>query len=74
MVLALQSVTLESESMDGGHRDFIAVGTGFDFAEDRATRGNVSNGMDCMFRLDRISEEGRVGDGMESRRYTKRSL
>lgn len=42
VVLALQSVTLESESMTGGHREFIAVGTGFDFAEDRATRGNVS--------------------------------
>ena len=42
-VLALQSVTLESPSTPGGFRDFIAVGTGFDFAEDRATRGNVSD-------------------------------
>ena len=41
VVLALESVKLESDSMPGGFRDFIAVGTGFDFAEDRATRGNV---------------------------------
>lgn len=46
VVLALESVKLESESMPGGYRDFIAVGTGFDFAEDRATRGNVSLSMD----------------------------
>jgi cleavage and polyadenylation specificity factor subunit 1 len=38
----MQSVNLESSSSDSGYRDFIAVGTGFDFAEDRATRGNVS--------------------------------
>jgi len=43
VVLALESVKLESDSMPGGFRDFIAVGTGFDFAEDRATRGNVSH-------------------------------
>ena len=42
VVLALESVKLESDSMPGGFRDFVAVGTGFDFAEDRATRGNVS--------------------------------
>lgn len=41
-VLVMQSVTLESQSDPSGYRDFIAVGTGFDFAEDRATRGNVS--------------------------------
>jgi cleavage and polyadenylation specificity factor subunit 1 len=41
----MQSVTLESGSLPGGYRDFIAVGTGFDFAEDRATRGNVSEVM-----------------------------
>ena len=40
-VLALQSVVLESSSVPGGYRDFIAVGTGFDFGEDRATRGNT---------------------------------
>jgi cleavage and polyadenylation specificity factor subunit 1 len=38
----MQSVNLESASSPSGFRDFIAVGTGFDFAEDRATRGNVS--------------------------------
>lgn len=37
----MESVTLESPSQLSGFRDFIAVGTGFDFAEDRATRGNV---------------------------------
>lgn len=42
-VLALESVMLESPSQPGGFREFIAVGTGFDFAEDRASRGNVSD-------------------------------
>ncbi|EIW66021.1 hypothetical protein TREMEDRAFT_70300 [Tremella mesenterica DSM 1558] len=40
-VLSMQSVLLESSSVPGGYRDFVAVGTGFDFGEDRATRGNV---------------------------------
>ena len=40
-VLCMQSVTLESPSTLTGFRDFIAVGTGFDLAEDRATRGNL---------------------------------
>ncbi|WWD06819.1 protein CFT1 [Kwoniella europaea PYCC6329] len=40
-VLCLESVTLESPGGDGGFRDFIAVGTGFNFGEDRATRGNT---------------------------------
>ena len=38
----MESVSLESPSTPGGFRDYIAVGTGFDFAEDRASRGNVS--------------------------------
>jgi cleavage and polyadenylation specificity factor subunit 1 len=37
----MTSVNLESPSVPSGYRDFIAVGTGFDFAEDRACRGNV---------------------------------
>ena len=37
----MESVSLESPSTPGGFRDFIALGTGFDFAEDRASRGNV---------------------------------
>ena len=40
-VLCMESVNLESPSTSEGFRDFIAVGTGFDFAEDRASRGNV---------------------------------
>ncbi|WVW79420.1 protein CFT1 [Kwoniella bestiolae CBS 10118] len=40
-VLCLESVTLESPGGEGGYRDFIAVGTGFNFGEDRATRGNT---------------------------------
>ncbi|WWC91156.1 uncharacterized protein L201_006097 [Kwoniella dendrophila CBS 6074] len=40
-VLCLESVTLESPGTEGGYRDFIAVGTGFNFGEDRATRGNT---------------------------------
>ncbi|ORX39210.1 cleavage and polyadenylation specific protein [Kockovaella imperatae] len=40
-VLCMQSVILESSSVPTGYRDFIAVGTGFDFGEDRATRGNL---------------------------------
>nr|XP_018259229.1 protein CFT1 [Kwoniella dejecticola CBS 10117]OBR81387.1 protein CFT1 [Kwoniella dejecticola CBS 10117] len=40
-VLCLESVTLESQGTEGGFRDFIAVGTGFNFGEDRATRGNT---------------------------------
>lgn len=40
-VLTMSSVTLESPSTESGTRDFIAVGTGFDLAEDRATRGNL---------------------------------
>ncbi|OCF35639.1 protein CFT1 [Kwoniella heveanensis BCC8398] len=40
-VLCMESVTLESPGANGGYRDFIAVGTGFNFGEDRATRGNV---------------------------------
>ncbi|WVF65469.1 protein CFT1 [Kwoniella sp. CBS 6097] len=40
-VLCMETVTLESPGANGGHRDFIAVGTGFNFGEDRATRGNV---------------------------------
>jgi hypothetical protein len=40
-VLCMTSVNLESPSVASGFRDFIAVGTGFDFAEDRACRGNV---------------------------------
>ena len=39
----MESVSLESPSTADGFRDFIAVGTGFDFAEDRASRGNVSD-------------------------------
>lgn len=42
VILCCQSVSLESGSVPGGFRDFIAVGTGFDFGEDRASRGNVS--------------------------------
>ena len=37
----MKSAWLESLSSPGGHRDFIAVGTGFNFGEDRNTRGNV---------------------------------
>ncbi|WRT69124.1 protein CFT1 [Kwoniella shivajii] len=40
-VLCMESVTLESPGAEGGLRDFIAVGTGFNFGEDRATRGNT---------------------------------
>ncbi|WWC73047.1 protein CFT1 [Kwoniella pini CBS 10737] len=40
-ILCLESVTLESQGAEGGYRDFIAVGTGFNFGEDRATRGNT---------------------------------
>ncbi|WVR09012.1 protein CFT1 [Kwoniella sp. DSM 27419] len=40
-VLCTESVTLESPGAEGGFRDFIAVGTGFNFGEDRATRGNL---------------------------------
>ncbi|WVQ81298.1 protein CFT1 [Cryptococcus sp. DSM 104549] len=40
-VLCMESVMLESPGATGGFRDFIAVGTGFNFGEDRATRGNV---------------------------------
>jgi cleavage and polyadenylation specificity factor subunit 1 len=43
VILCCQSVSLESSSVQGGMRDFIAVGTGFDFGEDRASRGNVSS-------------------------------
>lgn len=41
-VMSMESVNLESPGAPGGYRDFIAVGTGFNFGEDRATRGNVS--------------------------------
>lgn len=41
IVLCLQSVNLESQSTTLGRRDFIAVGTGFNYAEDRASRGGV---------------------------------
>ncbi|WWD21338.1 protein CFT1 [Kwoniella shandongensis] len=40
-VLCMESVKLESPGATGGYRDFIAVGTGFNFGEDRATRGNL---------------------------------
>ena len=40
-VLCMESVTLESPGSTSSYRDFIAVGTGFDFGEDRATRGNL---------------------------------
>nr|ODO03748.1 protein CFT1 [Cryptococcus depauperatus CBS 7855] len=40
-VMSMESVTLESPGAPGGYRDFIAVGTGFNFGEDRATRGNT---------------------------------
>ncbi|TYJ59069.1 protein CFT1 [Cryptococcus floricola] len=40
-VMSMESVTLESIGAPGGYRDFIAVGTGFNFGEDRATRGNT---------------------------------
>lgn len=40
--MSMESVNLESPGAPGGYRDFIAVGTGFNFGEDRATRGNVS--------------------------------
>ena len=47
-VLCMESVSLESPSTADGLRDFIAVGTGFDFAEDRASRGNVSGAVSRM--------------------------
>ncbi|KAK4687316.1 cleavage and polyadenylation specificity factor subunit 1, partial [Tremellales sp. Uapishka_1] len=40
-VLCVESVNLESSSSVTGFKDFIAVGTGLNFAEDRASRGNV---------------------------------
>lgn len=40
-VLCVESVTLESSSSPTGFRDFIAVGTGKNFGEDRATSGAV---------------------------------
>ncbi|OXG80075.1 protein CFT1 [Cryptococcus neoformans var. grubii Br795] len=40
-VMSMESVNLESPGAPGGYRDFIAVGTGFNFGEDRATRGNT---------------------------------
>lgn len=42
VVLCMESVVLESTSSLTGFKDFIAVGTGFNFGEDRASRGNVS--------------------------------
>jgi hypothetical protein len=51
VVLCLQSVTLESSGAPGGYRDFIAVGTGFDFGEDRASRGNVSMVLSTLFAI-----------------------
>ncbi|KAL7421114.1 mRNA cleavage and polyadenylation factor subunit [Cryptotrichosporon argae] len=40
-VLCVESVSLESASSPDGRRDFIAVGTGKNFGEDRATSGAV---------------------------------
>lgn len=42
IVLCLESVNLESQSTVLGRKDFIAVGTGFNYGEDRASRGGVS--------------------------------
>ncbi|BEI92713.1 uncharacterized protein CcaverHIS019_0503410 [Cutaneotrichosporon cavernicola] len=40
-ILAVQSVNLESAASPTGFRDFIAVGTGKNFGEDRASHGAV---------------------------------
>lgn len=40
-ILCVESVTLESSAVPSGFRDFIAVGTGKNFGEDRATHGAV---------------------------------
>ncbi len=58
-VLCMESVSLESPSTPSGFRDYIAVGTGFDFAEDRASRGNV-----YIFEIiETIAEPDRPGGG-----------
>lgn len=41
-ILCIESVTLESGASPTGFRDFIAVGTGKNFGEDRASHGAVS--------------------------------
>lgn len=41
-ILCMESVTLESGASPTGFRDFIAVGTGKNFGEDRASHGAVS--------------------------------
>jgi len=64
-VLALQSVTLESPSTLSGFRDFIAVGTGFDLAEDRATRGNLYVFEVC----ETVRAEGELGGFKLKMRY-----
>lgn len=40
-ILCVESVTLESSASPTGFRDFIAVGTGKNYGEDRATNGAV---------------------------------
>ncbi|ORY33060.1 cleavage and polyadenylation specific protein [Naematelia encephala] len=66
-VLCMESVTLESPSQPSGFRDFIAVGTGFDFAEDRATRGNV-----YVFEvLETVPDPGQSGSGWKLRMRCK---
>ena len=65
-VLCMQSVTLESPSTVSGYRDFIAVGTGFDLAEDRATRGNLYLFEVC----ETVGAPGKLG-GFKLKRRTK---
>lgn len=64
-VLCMQSVTLESPSTPSGFRDFIAVGTGFDLAEDRATRGNLYVFEVC----ETVKAPGELGGWKLKRRY-----
>lgn len=57
-VLCVESVTLESSSSPTGFRDFIAVGTGKNFGEDRASHGAVYvfEIVECVGKVAGISE------------------